>query len=185
MTLFRRPEPRIRVGHVRHAGEPGGIVPDRRLGGRLALTVFAVWMREGSDGFGLGLMDHVALLRAALGVTDVDVAGIARPLPGSTARARRATDQCCGASWLDAYRVTSRAGRPAAHRSARRRRKTGSWSPGCGRAAICRRWRGPPAGWGGGRAGRRPGRPCAPAGRPARRRLPDRAGAGRPARSTG
>ena len=69
---------------------------------------------------------------------------------------------------------------------ARRRRKTGSWSPGCGGAAISRRCRGLPAGWGGGRADRRPGRPYAARGRPARRHL--LAGArrgGRPARSRG
>jgi hypothetical protein len=37
-----------------------------------------------------------------------------------------------------------------APRPARRRQRTGSWWPGCGRAATSRRWPGPPAGWAGG-----------------------------------
>jgi hypothetical protein len=38
-------------------------------------------------------------------------------------------------------------------------RKTGSWSPGCDKAATSRRWPAPPAEWAGGRAGRPPGPP--------------------------
>ena len=57
----------------------------------------------------------------------------------------------------------------------RRRRRTGSWWPGCGRAASSRRRPGPPAERAGGPAGRWPGRPCAAPGRRAARRPPGRA----------
>lgn len=42
-----------------------------------AVTAFAMWMREESSAFGLGLMEREAVLRAALGEADVDGAGIA------------------------------------------------------------------------------------------------------------
>ena len=55
------------------------------------------------------------------------------------------------ASGLPAVR-RSWARRPVVPRLARMRRRTGSWSPGAGRAAISRRWPVPPAARGGGRA---------------------------------
>src|SRR5260370_10502464 len=51
-----------------------------------------------------------------------------------------------------------RAGRPVVPRRVRRRRKTGSWSPGCGRVATSRRSPEPPAGLGGSPVDRRPAR---------------------------
>jgi nucleoside-diphosphate-sugar epimerase len=72
---------------------------------------------------------------------------------------------------VGAYRAMSRGGRPVVPRSARKRRKTGSWSQGCGRAAISRRWRGLLVDWGGGRVDRRPGPPYGAQDRPAARRL--------------
>ena len=52
----------------------------------------------------------------------------------------------CGAPGAASHYV-SRVGRPMGPRSARRPRKTGSWSRGCGRAATSRQWRGPLVGW--------------------------------------
>jgi hypothetical protein len=68
----------------------------------------------------------------------------------------------------------------------RRPRRTGSWSPGCGSAAIWRRCRGPPAGWGSGRGYRRPDGPAQ--GQVARQDdvfSAERNEEGHPARSTG